>query len=67
MGAVSILRYAETDPNLKAIVLDSPFSNFPVLCQNILSNKFFMPDVVSRFLIGMAREKIIEKIPEFDI
>jgi hypothetical protein len=67
MGAVSILRYAESDPNLKAIVLDSPFSDFPLLSQEILSNKFFMPDVVSKFLIGMAREKIMEKIPEFDI
>jgi hypothetical protein len=67
MGAVSILRYAENDPNIKAIVLDSPFSNFSVLCQEILSNKFFMPSVVSRFLINMAREKIMEKIPEFDI
>ena len=67
MGAVSILRYAENDPNIKAIVLDSPFSNFASLCQEILSNKFFMPNVVSRFLISIARERIMDKIPEFDI
>ena len=67
MGAVSSLRYAEIDPNLKAIVLDSPFSNFPVLIQEILSNKFLMPGIFSKLLLTMAREKILDKIPEFDI
>lgn len=67
MGAVSSLRYAEMDPNLKAIVLDSPFGNFSVLCEEILSNKFYIPNVVSRFLIGMTRDKILTKIKNFEI
>lgn len=67
MGAVSSLRYAEIDPNLKAIVLDSPFANFPKLCEEILSNKFYIPGVVSRLLISMAKNKILEKIGNFDI
>jgi pimeloyl-ACP methyl ester carboxylesterase len=67
MGAVSSLRYAEMDPNLKAIVLDSPFADFPKLCQEILSNKFFIPNVVSSFLISMARNQILEKVDNFDI
>jgi pimeloyl-ACP methyl ester carboxylesterase len=67
MGAVSSLRYAEMDPNLKAIVLDSPFCNFPRLCEEILSNKFFIPGMVSRFLISSARDKILDKIENFDI
>jgi pimeloyl-ACP methyl ester carboxylesterase len=67
MGAVSSLRYAEMDPNLKAIVLDSPFSDFEKLCQEILSNKFFLPSLMSKFLISMAADRIVEKVPNFDI
>ncbi len=67
MGAVSSLRYAETDPNVKAIVLDSPFSDFPKLCEEILSNKFFMPKIISSVLISMARDRIKEKVTNFDI
>jgi hypothetical protein len=67
MGAVSIIRYAETDPNICAIVLDSPFADFPLLCQQILNKKFFLPDMVCRFLLGVARDRIMDRIPEFDI
>jgi len=67
MGAVSSLMYAELDPYLKAVVLDSPFSDFPLLCEEILSNKFFMPGVISNFLISMAKSKIMDKVPNFDI
>jgi pimeloyl-ACP methyl ester carboxylesterase len=67
MGAVSSLRYAEMDPNIKAIVLDSPFSDFPKLCEEILSNKFFMPKIISSVLISMARDRIKDKVTNFDI
>ncbi len=67
MGAVSSLRYSEMDPNIKACVLDSPFCDFPRLCEEILSNKFFIPSVVGRFLINSARKRLIEKVEGFDI
>lgn len=67
MGAVSSLRYAAMDPNIKAIVLDSPFGHFPQLCKEILSNKFYIPNVVSSILIDVARNKILEKLENFDI
>jgi pimeloyl-ACP methyl ester carboxylesterase len=67
MGAVSALRYAVTDPTIKAIVLDSPFSNFHKLCADILLNKFYMPSIISSFLINLARNKILTKIKGFDI
>ncbi len=67
MGAVSSLRYAEMDCSIRAMVLDSPFFDFPLLCEEILSNKFLMPGVISRFLISMARDKIMDRIPNFDI
>jgi len=67
MGAVSSLMYGEMDQYIKAIVLDSPFSDFPLLCEEILSNKFFMPSIISYFLISIAKSKIMDKIPDFDI
>jgi pimeloyl-ACP methyl ester carboxylesterase len=67
MGAVSSLRYAEMDPNIKAIVLDSPFSSFPNLCGEILSNKFYIPNMVSSVLISMARDRILQRVENFDI
>lgn len=67
MGAVSALRYAETDPNLKAIVLDSPFANFPDLIKYILNERFLIPEFLSRYLFNSARERILEKIPNFDV
>jgi pimeloyl-ACP methyl ester carboxylesterase len=67
MGAVSSLRYCEMDPNIKACVLDSPFCNFPRLCEEILSNKLFIPGVMARYLIGSARKRLLEKIEGFDI
>ena len=67
MGAVSSLRYSEMDPNIKACVLDSPCCNFPRLCEEILSNKFYIPSVMSRYLIGSARKRLLEKVEGFDI
>ena len=67
MGAVSSLLYSEMDQNLKACILDSPFCNFPRLCEEILSNKFFIPSVMSNLLIDSARERILEKVEGFDI
>lgn len=67
MGAVAALRYAEQDPNLKVIILDSPFSSFFKLSDEILSNKFFIPSVLSKILLNIAKEKILEKIENFDI
>ncbi len=67
MGAVSTLRYAEMDLSICAIVLDSPFCDFQRLCCDILSNKFLIPNVVSKYFIEKARNYILEKIPDFDI
>ena len=67
MGAVSSLLYSEMDPNLKACILDSPFCNFPKLCEEILSNKFFIPSLMSNLLIDSARKRILEKVEDFDI
>ena len=67
MGAVSCLRYAETDPNINAIILDSPFAHFPDLINYILNERFFIPKFLSKYLFGIAREKILSKISDFDI
>ena len=67
MGAVSSLLYSEMDPNLKACILDSPFCNFQRLCEEILSNKFFIPSVMSNLLIDSARKRILAKVEDFDI
>lgn len=67
MGAVSSLLYSEMDPKIKACILDSPFCNFPRLCEEILSNKFFFPSVMSNLLIDSARKRILEKVEGFDI
>ena len=67
MGAVSCLRYSVMDSNIKASVLDSPFSNFPRLCEEIISNKFYRPSIMSGFLIEGARKRILELVEGFDI
>lgn len=67
MGAVSALRYAELDPNIKAIVLDSPFCHFPDLIKFILNDKMYIPEFLSKYLFNVTREKILSKIPDFDI
>lgn len=67
MGAVSALQYAAEDPNIKAIVLDSPFANFPNLCKDILFSRFCIPNMLSHVVIELAREKIMSKLKEFDI
>lgn len=67
MGAVSCLRYSEMDSNIKASVLDSPFSNFSRLCEEILSNKFYLPSIMAGFLIESARKRILELVEGFDI
>ncbi len=67
MGAVSSLLYSEMDPNLRACILDSPFCNFPKLCEEILSNKFFIPSLMADLLIESARKRILEKVEGFDI
>lgn len=67
MGAVSCLGYSEMDSNIKACILDSPFSDFPRLCEEILSDKYYIPNIMARFLISSARKLILEKIEGFDL
>lgn len=67
MGAVSCLRYAEMDSNLKAIILDSPFCNFPRVCGEIMSNKFYIPKIFHNYLISQLRDKILSRVKDFDI
>lgn len=63
MGAVSVIR---NNSNIKAMILDSPFGDFEKLCDDILSNKFFLPGIVRRILIRSGQEQIKEKAG-FDI
>lgn len=63
MGAVSVIRNSS---NIRGMILDSPFSDFEKLCDDILSNKFFLPGIVRRMLIRSGREQIKEKAG-FDI
>jgi pimeloyl-ACP methyl ester carboxylesterase len=67
MGAVSALGYAEIDSSIRAIVLDSPFCDFPRLCRNILSDRYYMPKTISDYLITLTRDRILEKTKSFDI
>lgn len=66
MGAVSALRYAEIDPNIKAIVLDSPFAHFPDLIKELF-NRFMIPNFLFNYLFNLSQDRILEKIPCFDI
>lgn len=67
MGAVSALRYAELDPNLKAIVLDSPFADFPDVVDGIMTDKLYIPRFLSKFVLSSARDTILERVSGFDI
>src|SRR5205085_2467326 len=38
MGAVTSLLYIRKDPSIAAVVLDSPYSDLPLLCRQLVSH-----------------------------
>jgi len=43
MGAATTIIYASRNPSIKAVCLDSPYSNFTNIIEDIASQKFSFP------------------------
>jgi hypothetical protein len=67
MGATTILRYASLKADIWGLVADSPFSSFPTLCEEIITDKCVMPGFLKYILLEEIRERILQSIPTFDI
>lgn len=67
MGAATAILYARSDPGVAAMVLDSPFSDLPALCEEVAaSSQLKVPKTVLK--VGMAlMKKGIQKRAHFDI
>eukprot|EP00300_Choanocystis_sp_HF-7_P006355 c14658_g1_i3.p1 GENE.c14658_g1_i3~~c14658_g1_i3.p1 ORF type:complete len:511 (+),score=95.67 c14658_g1_i3:48-1535(+) len=70
MGAVTALLYAETDPSMSALVLDSPFSDFTVLAHDIVQQGkdkgIALPSFITAAAIQWLRSQIRSRA-HFDI
>ncbi len=58
MGAVTALMYADRDPSIAGLVLDSPFSNLEELARELASKHSKVPG----FLVGAALSMISNTI-----
>ena len=67
MGAVASLLYAETDPKLSALVLDSPFASLPQLATElVVDGKLGVPKVAVSLVMRLIRRNI-KKRAKFDM
>ena len=58
MGAVSSLLYGNADPDITAIVADSPFSDLPLLCEQLVASQNKDPS-------SPATAKTASRLPSF--
>jgi pimeloyl-ACP methyl ester carboxylesterase len=68
MGAATALLHADRDPSIAGLVLDSPFSDLRVLCQELVDT--FTDGKVPHWLVGVALAAVrmsIQNEAEFDI
>ncbi|CAE7435940.1 yqkD [Symbiodinium sp. CCMP2592] len=66
MGAVTAILRAAEDFGISALVLDSPFSNLPMVAQELVQSQVGLPD----FLVSLALSRVRTEIQErahFDI
>ncbi|DBA01140.1 TPA: hypothetical protein N0F65_001768 [Lagenidium giganteum] len=67
MGAVAALLYAETDPEINALVLDSPFSSLPQLATELVADgKLGVPKIAVNLVMRLIRRDI-KKRAKFDM
>jgi len=66
MGAITTILYAEKDPRINCIILDSPFSNFKKLVKETAKNKASIPGFLSNGAFSLIRKTILNKA-KFDI
>ena len=61
MGAVSAILYAELNPNISLLVLDSAFSDFSKLLNEYLNKYKLISNLIGNYIYTNMREKIKEK------
>ena len=66
MGAVTALMYADRDPSIAALVLDSPFSNLKVLAEELCDSQVSLPGFIRSAALGAVRSSIKSRA-NFDI
>lgn len=66
MGAVTALMYAELDPSIGGMVLDSPFTSLSVLIEEVAKSQALIPRLLVSPGIGLLR-KIVSYKADFDI
>ncbi|CAH0478330.1 unnamed protein product [Peronospora belbahrii] len=67
MGAVAALLYAELDPSVSAMVLDSPFSSLPKLATELVEDgKLGVPKIAVKLIMKLIRRDI-RKRAKFDM
>ena len=66
MGAVSAILYAENDPGITCIVVDSCFMSFKLLVKEIAKNKASIPGFIASGAFSVLR-KTIKKKADFDL
>ncbi|RLN97705.1 hypothetical protein BBJ28_00012099 [Nothophytophthora sp. Chile5] len=67
MGSVAALLYAESDPSVNAMVLDSPFSSLPQLATELVEDgKLGVPRIAVKLVMRLIRRDI-KKRAKFDM
>jgi alpha-beta hydrolase superfamily lysophospholipase len=61
MGAVTALLYADRDPSIAGMVLDSPFTNLKVLVNELAKHYTKMPSILVSGAIKLIRKTIQSK------
>lgn len=62
MGAVTALKYAEIDPNLSVLIVDSPFSNLNKLAHELAKEKTGIPNFLLPMVLGLVKKGIKQKV-----
>ena len=61
MGAVTALLHADRDPSIAGLVLDSPFSDLPKLCNELAYMYTKLPSLLVRPVLAMVASTILQK------
>lgn len=61
MGAVTALLYAEKDPNLLCLILDSPFCSLNKLAEDVAISKTKLPGFVIKGALSLIKQTIFKK------
>lgn len=58
MGAVTALLYADRDPSIAGMVLDSPFANMKILVNELAKSYTKIPSIFVSGALGLIRKTI---------